>query len=220
MSTTQQIVQARYSTKIFDPDKKIDEANMAQVKNLLRMAPSSTNMQPWHFVIASTPEGKKRIAKGTQGFYQFNESRVLDASHVIVLCAKTDISKAYIQQISEQEAQDGRYASKASQEKSMAVKEIFVNMHNYDLKDLQHWTEKQVYLNMGFCLMGLAQMGIDALAIEGADFKIIDEELKLREQGLSAALLLSIGYRHTSDFNTPNKLRKSRLAAQHIFSEI
>lgn len=220
MTTTQHIVQARYSTKIFDPDKKIDEANMTQVKNLLRMAPSSTNMQPWHFVIASTPEGKKRIAKGTQGFYQFNESRVLDASHVIVLCAKTDISKAYIQQISEQEAQDGRYASKASQEKSMAVKEIFVNMHHYDLKDLQHWTEKQVYLNMGFCLMGLAQMGIDALAIEGADFKIIDEELKLREQGLSAALLLSIGYRHTSDFNTPNKLRKSRLAAQHIFSEI
>ena len=54
----------RYSTKEFDPNKKISKEDFEQVKALLRMSPSSTNLQPWHFIIASTEEGKKRIAKG------------------------------------------------------------------------------------------------------------------------------------------------------------
>ena len=53
----------RYSTKDFDPNKKISEEDFAKVKEILRMSPSSTNLQPWHFVIANTDEGKKRMAK-------------------------------------------------------------------------------------------------------------------------------------------------------------
>ena len=49
-----------------------------------------TNIQPWHFIIADTKEGKARVAKGAQGFYQFNEKKIMDASHVIVFCARTD----------------------------------------------------------------------------------------------------------------------------------
>jgi nitroreductase/dihydropteridine reductase len=69
-----EILNKRYSTKEFNPTKKISNEEYEQVKSLLQMSPSSTNIQPWHFIIASTEEGKNRITKGTQGFFQFNEA--------------------------------------------------------------------------------------------------------------------------------------------------
>ncbi|MDI5454401.1 YjbH domain-containing protein, partial [Salmonella enterica subsp. enterica serovar Cerro] len=40
--------------------------------------------QPWHFIVASTEEGKARVAKSAAGNYTFNERKMLDASHVVV----------------------------------------------------------------------------------------------------------------------------------------
>ncbi len=43
---------------------------------------------------------------------------------------------------------------------------------------------KQVYLNVGNFLLGVAAMGLDAVPIEGVDFAILDEEFDLKAQGL------------------------------------
>ena len=58
----QEVLNWRYSTKEFDSTKKISNENLQKVKDLLQMSPSSTNIQPWHFIIAETEEGKKRVA--------------------------------------------------------------------------------------------------------------------------------------------------------------
>ena len=44
----------RHTVKAYDPSKKISDENIKKVKELLRFSASSTNAQPWHFVIAST----------------------------------------------------------------------------------------------------------------------------------------------------------------------
>lgn len=44
----------RYSTKAFDPSKKLTAEEADKVKTLLQYSPSSTNSQPWHFIVAST----------------------------------------------------------------------------------------------------------------------------------------------------------------------
>lgn len=69
----------RYATKAFDPTKKLPEAVVAQLFALLRLSPSSTNVQPWHFIVASTEAGKARIAKGAGGSYSYNASKILQA---------------------------------------------------------------------------------------------------------------------------------------------
>jgi nitroreductase/dihydropteridine reductase len=208
----------RYSTKEFDPNKKITAEDFEQIKALLQMSSSSTNLQPWHFVIANNDESKKRITKGTQGFFQFNEAKVLNASHVIVFCAKTDIKHEYMLRIQEQEDKDGRYMNEDIKQKIYAARNIFSNIHRYDLKDLQHWFEKQVYLNMGNLLLGAAALRIDALPMEGLDMKAIDEEFSLREKGFTAVAVVSLGYRSANDFNTPDKTPKSRLPQDEIFT--
>jgi nitroreductase/dihydropteridine reductase len=56
------IASTRYTTKAYDTHKRIDTTQLEQIETLLRFAPSSTNSQPWHFVIAGSDEGKGRIA--------------------------------------------------------------------------------------------------------------------------------------------------------------
>lgn len=48
----------RYSTKDFDTNKKISAEDFQSLKDILRLSPSSPNIQPWHFVIA---DDEKRV---------------------------------------------------------------------------------------------------------------------------------------------------------------
>ncbi len=210
----------RYSTKEFDPTKKISDEDFSKVKTLLRMSPSSTNIQPWHFVIADNETGKKRIAKGTQGFYQFNEQKVLDASHVVVFCARTNADEEYMHHLLEVEDKEGRFPNEEIKQMVFGARNVFAHMHRFDLKDLQHWMEKQVYMNMGNLLLGVATLGIDALPMEGLDMKLIDEEFGLRAKGFTAVGVVSLGYRKESDFNTPDKTPKSRLPENELITLI
>ena len=65
----------RYSAKEFDPNKKISKEDFEQVKSLLRMSPSSTNLQPWHFIVASTEEGKNAWPKERKAFSHSTNQR-------------------------------------------------------------------------------------------------------------------------------------------------
>lgn len=213
-----EIMEKRYSTKKFDKTKKISDEDMKQITELLRLSASSVNAQPWHFVIASTEEGKKQISKSTQGLYAFNNEKVLDASHVIVLCSKTSINEEYLKHVLEKEDTDGRFTNEEFKNGMHAARSKFINFHKYDYKDLQHWMEKQVYLNMGTLLLGVAALGIDAVPMEGFDARILDEELGLREKGFTAIGIVPIGYRASDDFNA--KLPKSRLSEEEVLTMI
>ncbi|WP_405575795.1 oxygen-insensitive NAD(P)H nitroreductase [Winogradskyella sp. Asnod2-B02-A] len=210
----------RYTTKEFDPTKKISEADMAEVKNLLRMSPSSVNLQPWHFIVAETTEGKARMAKGTQGFFHFNEPKMTNASAVVLFCSKIDADDSYFQHIADTEDKNGRFPNEDIKNGFLGAVKAFAGIHKYDLKDLQHWMEKQVYLNIGSFLLGVASLGIDATPMEGIDVKALDEEFGLREKGFTALVAVSIGYRAESDFNSTDKTPKSRLPESELFTEI
>lgn len=210
----------RYTTKEFDTTKKITVADMDQVKNLLRMSPSSVNLQPWHFIIAETQEGKERMAKGTQGFFQFNEPKVKNASAVVLFCSKIYTDDDYYQHIADTEDKDGRFPNDGIKNGFLGAVKAFAGIHKYDLKDLQHWMEKQVYLNIGNFLLGVASLKIDATPMEGIDVKALDEEFGLREKGYTALVAVSIGYRAATDFNSTDKTPKSRFPQSEIITSI
>ncbi|CSD99603.1 dihydropteridine reductase [Vibrio cholerae] len=186
-----QASQSRYSTKAFDASRKLSEQQVADLKELVRMSASSVNSQPWHFILAGSDEGKTRIAKATQGGFSFNERKILDASHVMVFCAKTGMHGA---------------------------RSYFVNLHRENLNDAEHWMQKQVYLNVGTLLLGAAAMGIDAVPIEGFDAQVLNEEFGLTEKGFNSVVIVPLGFHSEDDFNA--KLPKSRWPAEAVFTEL
>lgn len=212
------IAQTRYTSKAFDPARKIPAETFAQLETLLRYAPSSVNSQPWHFVVASTPEGKARVAKAAQGAYSYNEQKILNASHVVVFCVREALDGDHLLAVLEQEDQDGRFATpdaKAGQHKSRS---FYADLHANEYKDARLWMEKQLYLAFGTLLLGAATLEIDACPMEGFDAKILDAELGLAAQGLSSVVIASLGYHSSEDFNA--KLPKSRLPAETLITHI
>ncbi len=82
-----QAAKSRYSTKVFDPTRKLPQEKVDAVKELIRFSPSSVNSQPWHFILASTEEGKQRIAKAAQENYAIQCCEDLECvTRVGVLC--------------------------------------------------------------------------------------------------------------------------------------
>ncbi len=212
------IAQTRYTTKAFDPSRKLSTDQVQQIETLLRFAPSSTNAQPWHFVIASSDEGKARLADTFAGGHAYNEPKVRNASHVVVLCTRQAISEAHLQQVLAQEQQDGRFANEEARAGQHKGRSHFVNLHRFERRDAQHWADKQAYIALGFLLLGAATLGVDATPIEGFVQGAVDAALGLREQGLSSAVVVALGFRADGDFNA--KLPKSRLPADQVITRI
>ncbi|RAU42445.1 MULTISPECIES: oxygen-insensitive NAD(P)H nitroreductase [unclassified Pseudomonas] len=212
------LAKTRYTTKAYDATRKVAQETIDTLLDQLRHSPSSVNSQPWHFIVASDEQGKARIAKGAEGAFAYNEAKILHASHVIVLCTRTEMSEDHLQAVLAQEEQDGRFATVDAKAGQDTTRRSYVNLHRYDLKDLQHWMEKQTYLALGTLLLGAASLGLDATPMEGFDFKKLDAELGLREKGFSSLVVVSLGYRSETDFNA--KLPKSRLSAQAVFTHL
>lgn len=215
---TADIAKKRYSTKNFRTDKATSPEQMQGIKDLLRFSPSSVNGQPWHFICASTENGKARIAKAVQGFYSFNLDKVLKANHVIVFCARTTMDDSYLDHLLDQETKDGRFADDKAREGQKNGRKTFVNLHKTERNDLTEWTARQTYLNLGVFLLGVAGLGLDAVPIEGFDTEMLDSEFGLAGQGLRSLVLVAVGYRAEDDFNAA--LPKSRLPENEIITEI
>ncbi|HHX9846474.1 TPA: oxygen-insensitive NAD(P)H nitroreductase [Salmonella bongori] len=208
----------RYSTKAFDPSKKLTAEEADKLKMLLQYSPSSTNSQPWHFIVASTEEGKARVAKSAAENYVFNERKMLDASHVVVFCAKTIMDDAWLERVVNQEEADGRFATPEAKAANDKGRRFFADMHRVSLKDDHQWMAKQVYLNVGNFLLGVAAMGLDAVPIEGFDADVLDAEFGLKEKGYTSLVIVPVGYHSVEDFNAG--LPKSRLPLETTLTEV
>ncbi|NML17185.1 oxygen-insensitive NAD(P)H nitroreductase [Azohydromonas caseinilytica] len=208
----------RYTTKAFDAQRRIPQATIDELKELLRHAPSSVNSQPWHFLVAGDAESRQRIAKAAQGGYAYNASKILDASHVIVLASRLDLDDAHLERLLDQEERDGRFQAEGARDNQRKGRAGYVSLHRHERKDLQHWMDKQVYLALGSLLLGAGALGVDATPMEGFDATVLDEELGLRERGLTSVVLVALGYRGEGDFNA--RLPKSRLPAAEVFTQI
>lgn len=213
-----QIARRRTTAKAYDRTRKIPRAVVESLRELLRLAPSSVNAQPWHFVVASTDEGKERIAQATEAGFAFNTAKIRDASHVIVLASRAFVDDAHQDAVLAQEARDGRFVNDAAKAAQQGGRAAFTDLHRYDRKDVQHWYEKQTYLALGTLLLGAASLEVDATPMEGFNAEVLDKELGLRARGFTGTVIVALGYRSADDFNA--KLPKSRLAPDAVFTDI
>lgn len=212
------IARNRYTTKAFDRTRTIPQAVVDHLRELLRLAPSSVNSQPWHFVVASTEEGRERIAQSTDAGFSFNSAKVRDASHVIVLASRVAADEAHQAAVLAQEERDGRFVNDAAKSATQGGRTLFTDLHRFDRKDVQHWYEKQTYLALGTLLLGAASLEVDATPMEGFNAEVLDKALGLRARGYTSTVIVALGYRSANDFNA--KLPKSRLADEVVFTDI
>src|SRR5580692_3620362 len=83
----------RYATKKFDPAKKISPDVWTKLEQAVVLAPSSYGLQPWKFIVVTNPEVRKQLHP-----VSYNQSQILDASHLVVFAAKNPPTPADVEQ--------------------------------------------------------------------------------------------------------------------------
>lgn len=188
------LAKSRYTTKSYNPNKRISEETIAELKEILSLSPSSINSQPWKFIFISDEKLKSELA----GVSYFNQQKINDASHLVVFSVIDDI------QLFENQIRQN-------------LPEGSVNYYNQFLKpkpesEIKSWLEHQVYLSLGFFLSACASMDIDSSPMEGIKNEEYDKILQL--DGYTSLFAVAIGYRNPEDFNQPSVKAKSRLSLE------
>jgi nitroreductase len=96
----------------------------------------------------------------------------------------------------------------------------FANMMNNAVTTLtpegrENWAAKQTYIALGTLLSAAADMKIDATPMEGFDRDAVNKILELPEKGLSATLIVTLGYRDVND--ATQYLKKVRKPNEELF---
>lgn len=214
------VARSRHTAKSYRGED-LPQTQVEDLLELLRLSPSSVNAQPWHFVVASNPAGRDRIARaGTDALYRFNSETVRNAGIVVVFAARIEADEAYLERLLEREEEDGRFREPSDKSEFRKIRAGFVDL-NRSAEDpgARHWMARQVYWNGGQFLHAVAAMGFDATPMEGIDTDGLDEEFGLREIGYRALFAVAVGRnRDESDWNLT--LPKSRLPLEEIVTRL
>lgn len=81
-----ELAKNRYTTKSYR-NEKISEDKIQELKEILHLAPSSINCQPWKFYFIDNQDTKNALAKVSF----MNEERVKQASHLVIFSVIDDI---------------------------------------------------------------------------------------------------------------------------------
>lgn len=193
-------MQQRYTTKKYNSAKKISPEKIEELKEILRLSPSSINSQPWKFTFVSDIETKEKLSKVSW----LNTEKVTDSDTIIVF-SRIDDTSLFEQQI------------EASLPKGAVdyYKEFIKPKPDAEIKA---WFDKQVYLSVGILLSACAEMGIDSTPMEGIEPDNYDTILGMKNYKTLVAV--AIGYRDEDDRNQPSKNPKSRRNINEVIKSI
>lgn len=193
-------MKTRYTVKKYNPQGIISEEQVAQLKEILNLSPSSINSQPWNFVFVNNPEIKEKL--GEASFW--NKEKVVESSHVIVFQVLKN-SEYFEKQI------EGNLP-----EGSINYYKNFVKSKGEEA--IQSWLRHQVYLSLGVLLSACADMGIDSTPMEGIEPEKYDDILKNNKY--ETLFAVAIGERAEDDSNQPKLTPKKRLQSEKIILEM
>ncbi len=193
----------RYATKKFDTSKKISESDLEEILTAVQLSASSYGLQLYKILIINNIEMRANLQPATWG-----QSQTVDASHLLVFCAKADVVDADIDEYIALKAETSGINPEDLKGYGDFMKSKIVPMPTEQKKA---WTSRQTYIALGNLLSACALKEIDACPMEGFEVDKYDEILGLSEQGYMATVVATIGYRSAEDQTQhAPKVRKSK----------
>lgn len=204
--TTDQLLAAlrwRYATKQFDASRKIPAETWAALEESLVLTPSSFGLQPWKFLVVENPAVRERLRADS-----WNQPQVTEASHFVVLTARTDLVMedidAWIARMAEVQEKP---VDSLAQLRGM----IAGFAERMSDEDRRAWNVRQVYIALGQLMASAAALGIDTCPMEGISASGYDRVLGLENSGHATVVACALGYRSETDkYATAPKARYDR----------
>ena len=163
MNVTEAIIKRR-AVKVYDPDYKMTEEEIAKLMSLAMLSPTAFNIQNWRFVVVTDPELRKQVRAAS-----WDQAQVTEASLLIVLTADL---KAW-------EKEPARYWKNAPQ----AVQDYLIPMIGNYYRDKKQVQRDEAMRSCGMAaqtlMLAAKEMGYDTCPMDGFDFDAVAKLLNL-----------------------------------------
>ncbi len=194
------LIEKRYTAKQYNPSKTIPKETIEELKEILRLTPSSINIQPWKFTFVQNPEIKAKLASVSM----HNAEKVNQAPLLIVFSVADDLDT--FQKIVDNELPAARRDWYNQMKASMSESELKI------------WLSKQLYIALGVGLTSSAALGLDSTAMEGIESDKYGTILNLK--GFKPLFAMAVGYAAEDDFNRLEVAPKSRRVLESVIETI
>jgi nitroreductase len=181
----------RYATKQFDAARRIPADVWDALEESLVLTPSSFGLQPWEFLVIRDPATRAKLQSES-----WNQPQVTEASHFVVLTARTDVTPADIDAwVTRMAEVQGKSPAEFAPLKGMIAG--FAETMSHEARHA--WNVRQVYIALGQLMTAAATLGIDTCPMEGISTAAYDRILGLESSGYATAVACALGYRAEGD---------------------
>ena len=169
----------RRSVRAYEP-APIPAADLDAILDVVRLAPSAFNVQPWRFVVVETPELKARLAEAA-----FNQRQVHSAPAVIVLYTDMEDALANLDEVVHPGLDEqGRAGTLAT------IRKIFGAQSE---AERETWAAGQGYIALGYLLLAAESHGYQTSPMTGFNADAVKELLGLPAH-VRVPALVAIGH--------------------------
>lgn len=177
-----EIVSERYAAKSFN-GKKIPQDRLDALLEMIRLAPTSFNLQAWKVKVVDDHETREKLLP-----HSWNQPQVTGCSHLLVFCANMDMD-ALADRLEEGALKAGAPAEKFKV--LMGMIRGFISKKNDEQKLI--WAQKQIYIALAHGMLGAQALGLDACPMEGFEPDAYSRILELPKH-LVPTVVLPVGY--------------------------
>lgn len=185
----------RASTRAYDPNKKISNADFDTILECGRLSPSSIASEPWKFLIIQNPELRQKLKPVSWGM----TTQVDDCSHLVVFLTRKNVrfDSDYIREVLARRGMSGEMVEQSIEKYHKFQAEDMPVLDNE--RTLFDWSAKQTYIALANMMTGAAFLGIDSCPIEGFNYESVNQILidagLFDPQEWGVSVMATFGYR-------------------------
>ena len=206
-----QLCKWRYATKKMDPSKVVPEEKVERILEAIRLAPTSSGLQPFEVLVVTNPEVRAKIRP-----IAWDQSQIVEGSHLLVFAVWDNYTEERINRMFDLTNE----VRGVTLERWESYRKMLLG--NYVPRsaeqNFQH-AARQAYIALGFALLAAAAEGVDCTPMEGFSNEALDNILDLRAKGLRSVVVLPLGYRDAANDWLVN-LAKTRRPLSELATEV
>ena len=201
----------RYATKKFDPAKTIPAETWSALEESLVLTPSSYGLQPWKFLIVTSPALKEQLSP-----LSWNQAQVKDCSHYVIFTIKKNLAAADVDRFVARTAEVRNVpVDTIAGYRNMMVNDVVYGARSFNVNE---WATRQTYISLGNFMTSAALLGVDTCPMEGIEPVNYDKLLNLPEKGYATVVACAAGYRAEDDKYA--ELAKVRFAKSEVIETL
>ena len=176
----------RYATKKMN-GKAVPEEKADLILEAARLALTSSGLQPYKVIVISNPELKQTLLA-----YSFNQSQIIDSSHLLVFAAWDTYTEDRINDVFSY-----THNERGTPPESTAYyQKMLIGMYVPRTEEVNfNHAARQTFIGFGMALAEAAIQKVDSTPMEGFDNAEYDKILGLKEKSLKSVAIMPLGYR-------------------------